>query len=494
MMNKKNLIIILLLICLKIYALEIYPKNIFLDHYEIIPPLGKIKSISTSISKIFAISDNYLLIFDKNTLELLRTTYFNQEISLVAYDPFYDELWISSINSIIRYNISLGSVREYQFNDIVKSIGLTPDKVYILSQKKIALDRMNGKFEIVSAFPENTIWYTIFEKKFLDNYRFLVPFFYQDDLNETNDPFYQYEITALHEDGIYLYVGTNKYGILRYNTVSLAKDRIIYGPLSTYNLKLKRFNNKYYFISEAGISSLSANGKNVWSYFRLSRKPGDFLIVVGEYIVSFGNQLLKVDGAVSTPIINLNKKIMALSVDELSIYIGTDDGMYKILKETREPIEFGPDRYPVYVIYHYNEQIFVGGEFATYRFDQRFNRWFQIMPWGTKDICEVKSSLYFLTLGNQLIQYKPFEDSTKAENDTNVILLPYFNIYDIDSDGKSLYCATGSGINYFEPEPQLYNPVYNLPRIKYNYVAVVNEDIIAVSDNCIYRLPIKYRD
>ncbi|MEO0184147.1 MAG: hypothetical protein ABIL40_11825, partial [candidate division WOR-3 bacterium] len=57
-----------------------------------------------------------------------------------------------------------------------------------------------------------------------------------------------------------------------------------------------------------------------------------------------------------------------------------------------------------------------------------------------------------------------------------------------------LYCATGSGINYFEPLSANYNPIYNLPRIKYNHVAVVDEYIIAVSDENIYRLARKYRD
>ncbi len=493
-MNKKNLIIISLFVFINLQALEIAPKNIFLDHYEIIPPLGRIKSISASMNKIFAISDNYLLIFDKNTLELIRTVYFSQDISLVAYDPFYDELWISSINSVVSYNISLGSIREYPFNNFVKSIGLTSDKVYILSEKKISLDRKSGKFEIVSQFPENAIWHSIFDKKILDNYRFLAPFFYQDNLNETNNPFYQYEITALYEDGMYFYVGTNKYGILRYNTLSLAKDRIIYGPLSTNKLRLKKFGTKYFFISEAGISTLSINGKKDWSYFRLSKKPGDFLFIGNEYIISFGRQLTKISGVVSIPITNFNNSILTLNSDGTSIYIGTDNGMYKVLQETSEPIEFGPDRYPVYVIYPVGEQIFVGGEFATYKFDRILNQWFQIMPWGTKDICEVKSNFYFLTVNNQLIKYKTFEDSTRIDNDTNVILLPYFNIYDIDSDGKTLYCATGAGINYFEPETKVYNPIYNLPRIKYNNVAIIEEDIIAVSDNCIYRLPIKYRD
>jgi len=493
-MNKKNYAIILFFFCFNLYAVEIIPKNIFLDHYEIIPPLGRVKSISTSLNKIFAISDNYLLIFDKNTLELLRATHFNQEVTLVAYDPFYDELWIPSMNSILRYNINLGSIREYQFNSYVMGIGLTQDKVYILSEKKYSLDRVSGKFGIVSEFPEDTIWHRVFDKKLLNNYRFLAPFFYQDDLNETNEPSHQYEITALYNDGIYLYVGTNKYGILRYNTISLKKDRIIYGPLTTYNLKLKKFGSKYYFISDAGISSLSVVDRNEWGYFRLSKKSGDFLFIGNEYIISFGSQLTRVSGVVSTPIAQFQHSILTLNFDETNIYIGTDNGMYKILKETREPIEFGPDRYPVYVIYPTDEQLFVGGEFATYRFDRKLNQWFQIIPWGTKDICEVKSCFYFLTNNNQLVKYKPFEDSIITENEKIAIVLPYFNIYDIDSDGKTLYCATGSGINYLDPETELYNPIYNLPRIKYNYVAIVEEDIIAVSDDCIYRLPIKYRD
>ncbi|MCX7994667.1 MAG: hypothetical protein N3A65_02690 [candidate division WOR-3 bacterium] len=482
------------LITVNLQALEIYPKNIFLDHYEIIPPLGRIKSIATSLDKIFAISDNYLLIFDKNNFNLLRTTYFSQEISLVAYDPFYDELWVSSVNTIIRYNISLGSVREYKFNSIINGLGFTAESVYISSQKKYALERNSGNLEVVSNFPEDVIWYRCFDKKQLNNYVFLTPYFYQDDLKVTNNPFHQYEITALHDDGMYLYVGTDQYGILRYNKISLTKERIIYGPLTTRNLRLKKIGTDYYFISEAGISFLSTGDRKNWCYFRLLNKPGDFLFLDGEFLISFGNQIAKVSGVVSTPITHLKNNIITINHDGVYIYVGTKNGMYKILKETDEPFPFGPDRYPVYFIYPSNGQIFVGGEFATYRFDRKLDRWFQILPCGTKDICALKSSFYFLTHENQLIRYTIPNDSIGKENDTLTIALPYFNIYDIDSDGKVLYCATGSGINYFNPETQAYNPVYNLPRIKYDYVAIVAENIIAISDEKIYRLPLKYRD
>jgi len=494
-MNKKFFAFtISFLFFINLGAVKIDPKNIFLDHYELIPPLGKVKSIATSINKLFAISNNYLLIFDKNDLQLIRTTYFNQEIFMLAYDQFYDELWIPSINTIIRYNINLGSIREYQFAEKIKGVGITPEKIYISSQGKYALDRTSGKLEQIAQFPQNIRWFKGFEEKELKNYKFLSPYYYQDALNETNDPFYQYEITTFYDDGMYLYVGTDRYGILKYNKVSLEKERVIYGPLTTSGQKLKKIGNDYYFISSVGFSRYKSGEQKSWQYFRLKDSPGDLIYFNDQLIVSYGNQLTKITGAVSMPLVQFRNTVLTLNFDEFSIYVGTDDGMYRILRESNEPLDFGPDRYPVYIIFPTKNQLFVGGEFATYRFDRSTNKWFPLLSRGAKDICEANHIIYFLTTDNQLIQYAPLHDYTLSENDTLPIVLPYFNIYDIDSDGKILYCATASGINYFDPERQLYNPVYNLPRIKYNYVAVIDEDIIAVSDQNIYRLPIRFRD
>lgn len=493
MMIRKKIIAVLALTSI-LGALEIYPQNIFLDRYELIPPLGKIKSIATSIDKVFAVSDNYLLIFDKKSLELLRTTYFKKEISLVGYDPFADELWISGVYSIIRYNFHLGTVREYGFPGVINGIGFDQQRVYISSQKKYAMDRINGNLEVVPQFPENVIWYKNFEKKQLNEYIFLTPYFYQDSLMQTNNPFHRYEITALYDEGQELYVGTDQYGILRYNKITMFRERIIYGPLVTRGVKLKKIATDYFFISSAGISLLKSEDIKNWYYFRLSGDPSDFLYINGDYIVSFGNQIASIRGAMTTPIAYFKNKIITINFDGMNIYVGTNNGMFKILRDTNEPLDFGPNRYPVYVIYPMDDQILVGGEHATYQYDRQQNRWFQIMPWGTRDICKLKSSLYFLTHENQLIKYPLFADSSAKEGDTVPSILPYFNIYDVDTDGEVLYCATGSGINYFEPLSANYNPIYNLPRIKYNHVAVVDEYIIAVSDENIYRLARKYRD
>lgn len=492
-MNKK-ILGLLFLLSFDLQGIEIYPRNIFLDRYEIIPPLGKIKSIATSNNKLFVISDTYLLIFDKSNLRLERTVYFSEEISLIGYDPFYDELWISSIDALLRYNINLGSLREYQFRDTIKGIGFTSEEVYIQSRSRYSLDRVSGKTKSVGNLPDNVIWYGSFDRKILDKYVFLNPFYYQDNLNETNDPFYRYEITAVYDDGMYLYVGTNQYGILKYNKVSLAKERIVYGPLSTTNLRLKKVGTEYYFISPSGFSHLSPGERNQWNYFRLSNEPGEFSIIGNEYFISFGGELKKIIGSVSIPVTDFRNNIITINFDEMNIYIGTNDGLYRLLMNTNEPFEFGPNRYPVHMIYPTPDQIFVGSENAIYRYDRVLEQWFRVMPWGARDVCELKSNLYFLTPENQLIRYYPGYDSVRDENDAPAIILPYFNILDIESDGVVLYCATGSGMNYFDPETQTYNPIYNLPRIKYNYVGIIGQDIIAIADRNIYRLPIKYRD
>ncbi len=493
-MNKAIILLVSLSVCISLHAVEIEPGNIFLDHYELIPPLGKVKSMATSMNKLFAISDNYLLIFDRNDLHLTRVTYFKQEILFLAYDQFFDELWIASGNSILRYNISLGSIREYHFTSRAKGIGIAPEKVYISALERYALDRNTGKIEQVVKFPEGVRWFREFNKNEVREYKFLNPYFYQDGFGESNDPLYQYAITSLYDDGMFLFVGTEKFGILRYNKVSLEKVRVVYGPLSTTGVRLRKIGSEYYFVSSSGVSSTKSSNLKQWTYFRLRDGPGDLLYHNDQLIVSYGNQLTRISGNVSIPLTQFRNQILSLGMDNVNIYVGTDNGMYRIIKETTQPLEFGPDQNPVYVIHSVGDRLYVGGELALYLFDKQTEKWYTIFNRGVRDISEVATGLYFLTTDNQLIEYASIVDSAKAEQDTNIIILPYFNIYDIDSDGKILYCATGSGINYYDPETRLYTPLYQLPRIKYNYVGLIGDDIIAVSDYNIYRLSKQYRD
>jgi hypothetical protein len=47
---------------------------------------------------------------------------------------------------------------------------------------------------------------------------------------------------------------------------------------------------------------------------------------------------------------------------------------------------------------------------------------------------------------------------------------------------------------YYEPDGKHYRIIYNLPRIKYEHVHVIDDRLMAISDNVIYLLPLEYRD
>ena len=113
--------------------------------------------------------------------------------------------------------------------------------------------------------------------------------------------------------------------------------------------------------------------------------------------------------------------------------------------------------------------------------------------YGVKDIVGLKDAVYALGTNNQIMcSSNTLTDSLTP--DSGWVLLPYFNIYDIDTDNEVLYCATYAGIYYYEPESSLYRVIYNLPRIHYEYVFVIDNALITVSENSIYSLPLEFRD
>jgi len=476
-----------------IFAVDIFPQNIFLDHYEVIPPLGTIKSIATSTIYLFAVSDNYLLIFDKQNLSLKRTVYFDQSIDLLAYDQGYDELWITSPSVIIRYNISLGSNREYPIPEyFINGIGVGNEYIYLEASKKYLLNKRSGEIKLVNSFPDNLRWYRRITEGDIKKYPFLTPYYYVDDPQESQTPFNRYGITAINDDGVELYIGTGGFGILKYNKISWQKLRIVYGPLDTKIRRVKKVGDSVYLISSKGISIYQKKDDN-WRYLRLTNEIGDFILQDSNFVVGIGNQISQLSGSFIFPINEFKAGVLYLSADNLYIYVGTNSGLFKIYRGSREAIQFGPDRYAVYAVYPTENSIYVGTEFSFYKYDARKYTWSELINRGIKKIVELKDEFYLLSVDNQLIKYQAMpKDSLKS--DTNWILLPYFNIYDIDTDKEVLYCASYAGIYYYNPTDGFYKMVYNLPRIKYNYIFVIEDNILTVSDRGVYRLPIKYRD
>lgn len=481
-----------LLLCCSIFSVNIVPQNVFWDHYTIIPPLGQIKSLATSPFHVYAISDNYLLFLNKQTLNLEKTFYFDQEIDLVGYDGWYNDLWISQVDNMIRFTIASYSTREYAIPDKVNRFGIDQDYVYLASSKNYSLNKRTGEVKITNSFPENIKWYKKISGADIRNYAFLTPYYYYDEPSESQAPFYQFPITALYDDGMDLYVGTDGYGILKYNKVSWQKQRVTYGPLDSRIKRIRKFDNKIYFVSPSGISYYIATTGN-WKYQRFTHRVVDLLPLKNHFIISFENRVSRIDGGIAFTLSNFPTDILSLGQDEECVYVGTRSGLFKIIKGTDVPIPFGPDRYSVHAVYPTADAIFVCGDFAVYKYNRKQNRWSKVLNYGVKDIVELKDELYLLGVNNQLIKYHTLQGDVSSA-DTNWILLPYFNIYDIDTDGEVLYCASYAGIYYYEPDTELYKVIYNLPRVKYDYIFVVDENIVTVSNKVIYRLPIEYRD
>jgi hypothetical protein len=154
---------------------------------------------------------------------------------------------------------------------------------------------------------------------------------------------------------------------------------------------------------------------------------------------------------------------------------------------------FGPQRYAVYYVYPTDDAVYAGGEFALYKYSRSERIWSTVLGFGVKDIVGLKDDIYTLGTNNQIMRILDTSADT-LNADSSWVLLPYFNIYDIDTDDEVLYCATYAGIYYYEPEDALYRVIYNLPRIKYDHVSVIDHQLIAVGENSVYSLPLEHRD
>ncbi|MEO0141887.1 MAG: hypothetical protein ABIL70_05355 [candidate division WOR-3 bacterium] len=486
-LKKKSLVIAYLIFTI-VWAIETIPKNPFIEHYEVVPPLGFIKSIATSHQQIFVVSDNYLLILNKTDLKLQKTTCFSEYIEFVAYDHLFDELWLTSYSSLIRYNPNLGSIREYPIGIPINGIGIGANSVYLDGPRKYALNRLSGEFKEINDFPKDIRWFKKTQQRDIEAYRFLSPYYFLDPLDTSPEPFTQYRITTVFDDGLYLYVGTENYGLLRYNKYSWNKERLVYGPLDTKIKMMRRINNTCYLLSSSGISFYNREDKT-WRYVRLNQDARDFIFLDNRLILAVGSQLLSLSGTFVAPVGQLPALVLSLNSDEKYLYIGTNSGMFRMIKGTDAFLQFGPDKFAIYTIYTTPQNIYVGGEFAFYDYNKTTHRWEERLNRGIKDIIETEKSLYLLTTNNQLVSY---QKNQSQENDTNWLLLPYFNIYDIETDGKVVYCATFAGLNLYDPATELYQPIYELPRIKYDYIILTDEEILALSEERIYRLPLKY--
>ncbi len=474
---------------------NINPQNPTWDRYRIIPPLGKIRSIAASDLMVFAASDEYLLFVDKIDYTFQRSVFFNRELILIGYDNYTGDLWIFCPDTLVRFNTISYTLRAFPINEYIQRFAVDIRNVYFENAKtgqKFALDKVLGTVAGISNFPPNLKWYKQTAESDIRQYPFLNPYYYYDEAEVSQMPFQRYPITSVYDDGMYLYVGTNGYGLLKYSKTSWDRKRLVYGPLESHINTVKKFGQMIYFLSPSGISFFDGENER-WQYLRLNRMATDITGQGSSIFIARNNRVIRTSGNMEFPVSDFTNEILTLSSDSGYIYVATRSGLFRIERGTNSEIPFGPERYAVYYVYPTEDAVYAGGEFALYKYTRSEQTWTQVYNFGVKDITGLRGRIYALGTNNQIMSSTAAPDDS-LKSDSSWILLPYFNIYDIDTDDEVLYCATFSGVYYYEPDEGTYRIIYNLPREPYENVFVVNDELIAVSRDAIYSLPVKYRD
>jgi hypothetical protein len=474
--------------------LNIYPQNALSDYYMMIAPLGTVKSMATSNFQLFALNDEYLLFMDKNNLRMEKAVYVDRGAELVGYDNFNTDLWIVYPDKIIRFSTATYNIREFPIDLAISRFAVDVSKLYIETTniaEKYTLDKISGTLTKVNSVPGNLNWYKKLTEADMRQYSFLSPYYYTDDVQITQTPFEQYPITALYDDGMYLYVGTYRYGILKYNKISWQSEHIITGPLDAHIKRVRKTDDKTVLVSNSGISYYDAANRG-WHYQRFKDVISDLISFDDILYVARSNSVLRTAGSLEFPTETFNRDILTLSKDSENIYVGTRSGAFMIIAGSGEAIPFGPATQAVYTIHTTADAVYIGGEIGMYKYDREDREWSTVLNFGIKDIVQVRDDMYSLGTNNQLIRYSLTADSTQGTADWS--LLPYFNVHDIDTDDSVVYCATYAGAYYYEPATGSYRIIYNLPRVQYEYVHVIEDRLMAISGNLIYSLPLEYRD
>ena len=89
-------------------------------------------------------------------------------------------------------------------------VGIGIDYLYLDTGRKYSFNKRTGEINLIKFFPENLKWYKKTTEDDINNYPFLTPYYYYDKPEESQSPFQKYGITAVYDDGMYLYVGTER--------------------------------------------------------------------------------------------------------------------------------------------------------------------------------------------------------------------------------------------------------------------------------------------
>ncbi|MEO0099046.1 MAG: hypothetical protein ABIK94_05610 [candidate division WOR-3 bacterium] len=305
------------MIILLFLSLYIYNPN----HWLHLPATDEIISITNSLSEVYLIFPEGILVFDRRELKLKNTLTrvdgLPERIKIGGYDQFSGSLVIISEGLLTFFQPFVRIKTDYPLNIQPHSIGMGEKNLCLLTKnERYIWDRKKNKLKKVKAFPDTSIfWYGENTSVKVRDYIFLTPYQVMDeDLNI-------YPMNLAFPEGKRLWVGVKNYGILVY-------DRNTGQKIKEFRLGLKAKEIREILKREDGLWLLGNDffirleeDFEKWEYFTL--RPGKIFL---EKNPLFSNKLLD----------HLRKEGITALAGEKEISFATPDKFYIFEPKTEE--------------------------------------------------------------------------------------------------------------------------------------------------------------
>ncbi len=441
-------------------------------HYLEIPPMGRITSIAASPNQILLINSEYLVFLSKRENFKFVYSYRPPETpTIVGYDLEWGDFWVMTKKNIFRINEYSYSIRNFNIESTsaITSLAIGPGYLYWYDKAiPVRFNKRNGKIERPVIIPAEVTWFKLLSTKQLRKFPFLAPYYFQDE------KFNQYPISALLEDGFDLLVGSDGFGLYKFNKFTWEKEHIAFAPFTPYVRELLKESDGLYFVGDNSVTYYDYL-KNSYEYTRFDNRIDAFIPLQNKFIVSSANRLLSIEANFVYPLGEPVQKVTDFSPDGTSILYATDDGIFQLNTETNTIYPLGLTNTMVNKILPDSDFIYAATEKGLFKFDRATKKWERLIAFPFIDLLKYQDRHFLISSTHQL--YELVDDSLN--------ILPYMNIFCFECDSQYLYLGTILGLAIYDPQRKLYRHAHFVPKEKIISMAILRETVWLLTERSI---------
>lgn len=415
-------------------------------------------SIYPDTRYVWVASDGGVVIYDKlfHRWRIPHTrTPFPSDIKIMIADASSGDIWFVTKSLLGSYNPVFQDCKIYNLPEQnPNSIGVMRKYAYVKYDRQIyEFNKFSGEFKRLDGAPAGIVWYP---KDSPQNYPFLAPYFVQDRKLK------RYYMTSAARDGEDLWVGTQGYGLYKYNIYTYEPTHCIFGPGNKcVNVMLKdgdifwfggisgnvitrwdRKNDEWtyfsvednYGILSTSITSITATEKYAWfgtkeGVTRYEKSSGDFQT----YTVF--------DGLPSN-------FVLSLAADSLSLWVGTIQGLVRM--EDGNVIEKALSGVSINDILVRDNETWVASSRGVFRKKKKWQPFRDpngILSLETEKVIEDRGRFFFATKMGLVIYA-----NGKFQRFTYPVYLPGDRIFSITTDSNNIWIGTNNGVIKYDEQ------------------------------------------